>query len=137
MTATGVLEDVVVPLPSWPAAFEPQHLAAPAVVIAQVWLFPDASRLVTTGDDGTVVVVVLLVVVVDVLVVVIDVLVVVDVEVVLVDVVDVVVSPGTVVVSPGTVVGGAHPASATAAAAVTKRTRITRPTCIPSPSSHG
>src|SRR5207244_2492391 len=41
-TSTGVLLLVVVPLPSWPPSFQPQHLTCPAVVSAQVCCPPAA-----------------------------------------------------------------------------------------------
>ncbi len=39
-TFTGVGLLSVVPLPSWPALFQPQHRTAPVVVSAQVWKPP-------------------------------------------------------------------------------------------------
>src|SRR3990172_8171069 len=40
VTATGTKRLVVVPSPSWPPKFFPQHLTAPAVVSAHVWYCP-------------------------------------------------------------------------------------------------
>ena len=37
-TSTGTSDSVVVPLPSWPTSFRPQHFTPPAVVSAQAWL---------------------------------------------------------------------------------------------------
>src|ERR1019366_4299969 len=42
-TATGVLDWVTVPLPSWPSAFNPQHQTAPALVKAQACESPAAT----------------------------------------------------------------------------------------------
>ena len=39
-TPTGVLLDIVVPLPSSPSALYPQHFAPPPIVTAQVWTVP-------------------------------------------------------------------------------------------------
>src|SRR5262249_62436368 len=39
-TSTGVCRWVVVPSPSWPKSFEPQHLTPPEAVRAQVWPAP-------------------------------------------------------------------------------------------------
>ncbi len=39
-TFTGVLRRCDVPSPSWPVSLDPQHLAAPPVVTAQVWASP-------------------------------------------------------------------------------------------------
>ena len=40
-TPTGVRRSLVVPSPTWPYSFSPQHLAAPAVIRAQLWVQPD------------------------------------------------------------------------------------------------
>src|SRR3989304_99762 len=42
-TSTGVLLQVVVPLPSWPSSLEPQHLTPPPLVSTQVWLGAPAA----------------------------------------------------------------------------------------------
>src|SRR5947209_7930476 len=42
-TSTGVERLIVVPSPSWPQAFHPQHLTPPALVSAQVWGAEEAS----------------------------------------------------------------------------------------------
>ena len=52
-TCTGVSRLIVVPSPSWPEKLLPQHLAAPAVVTAQLCA-PPADTLATPLDsDGT------------------------------------------------------------------------------------
>src|SRR3990172_8273091 len=52
-TSTGVLLQVVVPLPSWPSSLEPQHLTPPPVVSAQVWLVPAATALTPLARPET------------------------------------------------------------------------------------
>src|SRR5262249_42867022 len=42
-TATGIKWSVLVPAPSSPDSLSPQHLTAPALVSAQVWMSPAAS----------------------------------------------------------------------------------------------
>jgi len=39
-TETGVSLSVVVPSPSWPSAFQPQHFTVPLLVSAHVWSPP-------------------------------------------------------------------------------------------------
>ena len=39
-TATGVDELLLLPFPSWPLSFKPQHLTAPVATFAHVWLPP-------------------------------------------------------------------------------------------------
>src|SRR5689334_14133513 len=46
LTLTGVVWSVVVPSPSWPYLFHPQHLTPPSRVTTQVWAYP-AARAVT------------------------------------------------------------------------------------------
>src|ERR1051325_10993844 len=60
LTATGVVELVVVPLPSWPTEFHPQQYAAPADVRPQAKLLPaviEVNRTVlsiaNSGGRGT------------------------------------------------------------------------------------
>ena len=42
MTSTAVVLSVVVPSPSWPSPFPPQHLIAPPASTAHVWPLPMA-----------------------------------------------------------------------------------------------
>ena len=57
LTSTGVVLEIVEPLPSWPYSLSPQHLTPPPVVSAQVCkvppaemaLIPFASPLTSTG----------------------------------------------------------------------------------------
>jgi hypothetical protein len=42
MTCTGVVLFVVLPLPSWPLSFAPQH-CTPPFTTAQVWNLPAAT----------------------------------------------------------------------------------------------
>ena len=51
-TDTGVELDVVVPSPSWPSVFLPQHFADPSVSTAHEWKSPKA-RLVTVAIPET------------------------------------------------------------------------------------
>src|SRR5690242_4959422 len=39
LTATDVRRSVLVPSPSWPALFAPQHLTSPPAVTAHVWKY--------------------------------------------------------------------------------------------------
>ena len=54
----GVLELVLLPLPSWPSSLFPQQVTAPTFVSAQVWAFPaetdtaETSVLKETAVDG-------------------------------------------------------------------------------------
>jgi len=52
LTATGTERRVIVPSPSSPRPFCPQHHAAPALVIAHVWLGP-ASMLANFTEVAT------------------------------------------------------------------------------------
>src|SRR5438552_10668582 len=45
-TSTGVARLIVVPSPSWPQAFQPQHLTPPPLVSAQVWA--ESAAMATT-----------------------------------------------------------------------------------------
>jgi hypothetical protein len=48
VTTTGVMDFVVLPLPSWPSVLLPQHCTEPVLVNAQVWLLP----VLTIGVGG-------------------------------------------------------------------------------------
>lgn len=56
MTSTGVELSVVLPSPSWPTLFKPQHLTPPALVTAQVWSDPASIDTNVTGAGAMVVV---------------------------------------------------------------------------------
>ena len=52
-TSTGVVRyKLVVPSPIWPFMFEPQHLTAPLVSTAHVWLLP--AEISVTSASATV-----------------------------------------------------------------------------------
>src|SRR5262245_38077172 len=51
-TCTGLALLLVVPLPSWPCAFTPQHQTVPSAFKAQVWYAP-AVIWVTVPDSPT------------------------------------------------------------------------------------
>src|SRR5687768_13711708 len=51
-TAAGMVRAVVVPSPSCPPKFAPQH-SAPDVVLAQVWLAPVAMAVTTPPSPAT------------------------------------------------------------------------------------
>ena len=51
-TATGAVLGVVVPLPSCPEPFPPQHLTSPPTM-AQVKLFPDSTRVAGPVSPAT------------------------------------------------------------------------------------
>jgi hypothetical protein len=44
-TSTGVVALFVLPVPSWPKMFHPQHFAPPAVICAQLWYLPPVTEL--------------------------------------------------------------------------------------------
>jgi hypothetical protein len=50
-TSTGVVRVVVVPSPSWPLLFLPQHLIAPPVSRAHEWYFPRARLVAVVIPD--------------------------------------------------------------------------------------
>ena len=54
LTATGVSRFAVVPSPSWPRLFNPQHCTTPLLVSAQVWLPPAATATTPLASPLTV-----------------------------------------------------------------------------------
>ncbi len=53
VTGVGVDRDCVVPSPSWPEAFDPQHRSAVELSMAQVWLSPAATARTPEVMPGT------------------------------------------------------------------------------------
>jgi hypothetical protein len=55
-TDTGVLAEIVVPLPSWPELLSPQHCTSPLASKAQLWLPPVVTAVAVLSpvtDTGT------------------------------------------------------------------------------------
>src|SRR5256885_2076253 len=52
-TSTAVLLSVVVPIPTWPLAFQPQHLRSPPLVRAQVCSSPAAIAVTPFARPAT------------------------------------------------------------------------------------
>ncbi len=54
-TSTGPVASVVLPIPSCPLSFLPQHLTPPPLTIAQVWSYPRAMATAETPGERIVV----------------------------------------------------------------------------------
>src|SRR6266498_3682884 len=52
-TPTGVSRSVLVPSPSWPESFQPQHATRPALVSAQLWYAPAAIAVTPLASPAT------------------------------------------------------------------------------------
>ena len=51
-TSTGLYRSPVLPMPSWPRSFIPQHFTVPPVTMTHVWACPMATALAYTPGVG-------------------------------------------------------------------------------------